>query len=69
MDLHCFGVDQRLNSANAARNALGEEEAETVEGNTALEAARKALQPVMHLDIREFVSQSLNSSGSCWRGR
>lgn len=27
----------------AARNALGEEEAETVEGNTAIEAARKAL--------------------------
>jgi hypothetical protein len=26
-----------------ARDALGEEEAETVEGNTALEAARKAL--------------------------
>jgi hypothetical protein len=27
----------------AARNALGDEEAETVEGNTAIEAARKAL--------------------------
>jgi hypothetical protein len=27
----------------AARDALGDEEAETVEGNTAIEAARKAL--------------------------
>jgi hypothetical protein len=27
----------------AARNALGDEAAETVEGNTAIEAARKAL--------------------------
>ncbi len=31
------------NRLYAARNALGEEEAATVEGNTAIEAARKAL--------------------------
>jgi hypothetical protein len=33
-------VHERL---HAARHALGDEEAATVEGNTALEAARKAL--------------------------
>jgi len=31
------------NRLYAAREALGEEQAETVEGNTAIEAARKAL--------------------------